>query len=152
MLNGKRLTSFFQKGTVSIRAYEGIDSCGEFISISLETVSNGRPQNVLSLSLGGIPKAPETYQIEEQVTHCKKTGTINAIGSTILDYDMAGNSYRVLPSPDNYLEVTSYDLATREVKGSFKVTMVIDRKVNSAEIFTFPDTLQYVGTAFHTRY
>jgi len=152
MLNGRPLASFFSKGTVAIMGHERSDSCGQFMSIAFSVVSKGRPQNMLELTLVDVPKAAGSYQIGEHRSICKNPGIINAAASTIIDYDMSGNSYKLLPSSVNYLELTAHDPVTGEVKGTFQVTMVVDRKVNSSEIFAFPDILRYVGTAFHTRY
>lgn len=151
-LNEKPFERFFSNGTVSIMGFETSDSCTQHISIALSVVSQKRPQNMLEFRLIYVPKSRGRYGVGVSRNDCSNKEAISVVGSTLIDYDMLGSTYKALQSDDSYLEIISYDEKTGEIKGNFQVTLVVDNKVDHSNFFGFPDTLHCVGTAFHTKH
>lgn len=68
---------------------------------------------------------------------------------TMLSYgDVGGDSYYVSDSEDNYLQIDSYNAKTKEIKGSFQLTLVA-RKPRSSD--ALPDTLRFRNGRFYTK-
>lgn len=65
------------------------------------------------------------------------------------DGDVGEDTYRVLESHDNYLEVSEYLPSTQEIKGKFQITMVLD---DIAFGHHLPDTLRFTEGKFHTKF
>ncbi len=66
------------------------------------------------------------------------------------DGDVSQDNYDVLETADNYIVIDFYNTNTMEVKGSFQVTLVINRR-SLNDPSTLPDTLRFTNGLFHTK-
>lgn len=64
------------------------------------------------------------------------------------DGDVGGDCFYTADSEENYIQIDSYNEKTREIKGSFLLTLVA-RKPRSSN--ALPDTLRFRKGRFHTR-
>lgn len=64
------------------------------------------------------------------------------------DGDVAGDGYKTVESEDNYIQIDDYDAASRQIKGSFQITLAI---VQPRQSNALPDTLRFLNGRFHTR-
>lgn len=66
------------------------------------------------------------------------------------DGDVSQDNYDVLETEDNYIVIDFYNTNTQEVKGSFQVTFVINRR-SANNPSSLPDTLRFTNGIFHTK-
>jgi hypothetical protein len=71
-----------------------------------------------------------------------------AFFTLISDGDVSGNSYYTVDSEDNYIQIDTYNSKTKEIWGSFQLTLAIYRPRYSDAL---PDTLRFRNGRFHTK-
>jgi hypothetical protein len=71
-----------------------------------------------------------------------------ALFELLSDGDVGGDCFYTADSEDNYIQIDSYNENTKEIKGSFHLTLVA-RKPRSSNVL--PDTLRFRNGRFHTR-
>ena len=64
------------------------------------------------------------------------------------DGDVFGDSYKVLASEENYVEIESYNSKTKEIWGNFQITFVLEE---SGPSHVLADTLRFKNGRFHTK-
>ncbi len=102
-----------------------------------------------------IPPAAGTYPVRIFRT-CQEDTFVGADYNLMgADGDVLLDSYRVLETEDNWVQVTDYNANTGEVKGTFQISFVhgsIQDVVKREKVVTsFPDTIRFTGGQFHTR-
>ncbi|MFN0214141.1 MAG: hypothetical protein ACKVT2_07780 [Saprospiraceae bacterium] len=66
----------------------------------------------------------------------------------ILDDDVILGNYKVLESDSSsYITLMSYDSISRELKGTFDITFIVDHRPDAS----YPDTIRFRNGQFHTR-
>jgi len=68
--------------------------------------------------------------------------------TSISDGDVAGDVYNVLNSEDNFIEIDDYKVSTKEIKGRFQITFIVESKRYGHYL---PDTLRFLNGRFHTK-
>lgn len=66
------------------------------------------------------------------------------------DGDVSQDDYDVLETADNFIIIDSFDTNKEEVKGSFQITLVINRR-SLNDPSPLPDTLRFTNGIFHTK-
>ncbi|PSL19226.1 hypothetical protein CLV60_12715 [Dyadobacter jiangsuensis] len=72
-----------------------------------------------------------------------------ALFELLSDGDVAGDSFYLVDSEDNYIQIDSYNSGTKEIKGSFQLTLANARIPRSSN--ALPDTLRFRNGRFHTK-
>lgn len=148
-LNGERLTRLFPPEQQEARAvYAGyFKEPTDPISINFVFYD---ADNFLKAGFSWTKLSTETgtFAIQEDEKDTVNDLEVKADFYTLIGGDVLGNSYKVLPSPDNYFALESYDEASRVMKGSFSVTFVLASNKNDRD---FPDTLRLTDGRFETR-
>ena len=72
-----------------------------------------------------------------------------ALFELLSDGDVAGDSFYTVDSEDNYIQIDSYNPKTKEIKGSFQLTLANARIPRSSN--ALPDTLRFRNGRFHTK-
>ncbi len=66
----------------------------------------------------------------------------------ILEDDIILGNYTVLESDSSsFITLTSYDSTSKELKGIFDITFIVDHRPNAS----YPDTIRFRNGRFHTR-
>jgi hypothetical protein len=104
------------------------------------------------LSIDKIPLQPGIYEIINRISyHCDDADPAYGEFMTITaDGDVLEDEYNVVETEDNFLRIDSYDSRTKEIKGSFEVTFVIQYRSPASES-PLPDTLRFTDAVFHTK-
>lgn len=66
----------------------------------------------------------------------------------VSDGDVSGDLFYTADSEDNYIQIDSYNEKTKEIKGSFQLTLAIQMPRRSNAL---PDTLRFRNGRFHTK-
>lgn len=148
-LNGEKLTSLFPPDRqVARAAYSGIfEQTTDPVSIYFGFLDS---QNAIRASLSWKKLSVDTgrFTIGEANNSGNDHPEVTASFHTIVGGDVSGKSYKVLPSADNYFTLDSYDENTKEMKGTFNVTFVVNSYGDERD---FPDTLRLTEGRFQTR-
>jgi hypothetical protein len=64
------------------------------------------------------------------------------------NYDLNNEVYNSIIREGNYIRIEDFNPETREIKGSFEVTMALERRGGER---TLPDTLHFTEGHFHTK-
>ncbi|MDX1913760.1 MAG: hypothetical protein SFV22_19850 [Saprospiraceae bacterium] len=120
------------------------DYQGKGFQISIDSLDKyGIPQE--SLTFSKVPFQPgksylfDTYQQTDD-------GLVGA-HYFILDDDVLIGSYKVVEDSTSFITLTSYDSTSRELKGIFEATFVVEHRPDP----TYPDTIRFRNGHFHTR-
>ena len=109
--------------------------------------SNGFKQQVLYFDQIPLRKGRFLLTSEEN-KYCIDNGHIRALLHSQLYDDQSGDSFRILPKSDSYLQINSLNMATGEISGEFKFTMVVYGIKDDSSL---PDTLRFTNGRFHTK-
>jgi len=106
--------------------------------------------NLLKAGLSWAILSPDTgtFAIQEDEKAAVSDLAVKAEFYTLIGGDVLGNSYKVLPSIDNYFTLESYEASSRVMKGNFNVTFVLASNKNDRD---FPDTLRFTDGRFETK-
>ncbi|MCE7062653.1 hypothetical protein [Dyadobacter sp. CY343] len=98
-----------------------------------------------------IPQKAGKYDIIPSTPyHCDEQDPVYAELYTITqDGDVVGDVYTTLKGSDSYLEIEKYNQVTGETKGTFKLTMVVEKRGGEPAL---PDTLYFTDGKFHTKF
>ena len=95
------------------------------------------------LSYGEVGKMPITYKFPNNYS----CDSVPIAYFHMSKGDVGIANYYVLKKSDSFINVESYDLATKEVKGTFNITFLADgTSENSRRIY--PDTIRFTGAKF----
>lgn len=72
-----------------------------------------------------------------------------ALFELLSDGDVVGDFFYTVDSEDNYIQIDSYNAETKEIKGSFQLTLANARKPRSSD--ALPDTLRFRNGRFYTK-
>jgi len=102
-----------------------------------------------------IPPAVGTYPVRIFRT-CREDTFVGANFHLLgADGDVLLDSYRVLETEDNWVQVTDYNANTGEIKGTFQIAFVhgsiYDVVKREKFVTSFPDTVRFTNGQFHTR-
>ncbi|MCF2489597.1 hypothetical protein [Dyadobacter sp. CY347] len=109
--------------------------------------SNGYKQQVLFFDQ--IPLSQGKYLLtSEENESCIDNGKVRArLDSEIYD-DQPGDTFKILPKSESYLQINSLNMATGEIFGEFNFTMVVCGVKDDSNL---PDTLRLTNGKFHTK-
>ena len=104
------------------------------------------------IAVGKIPPIIGTYPVEV-MRNCNVSTAVGANYSLLgADGDVLMDSYKVLESENNFVEVTSYHASTGEIKGNFNITFVFNTGFDRRkDVQSIPDTVRFTNGQFHTR-
>ena len=103
-----------------------------------------------SFELVKIPSVKGKFKIVPfQNGHCDESDPVYAnLYTWTSDGDVLGDTYNVLTTENNFVEITSYNPDTKEIKGKFEVTFVLERRGSN---HILADTLRFQNGHFHTK-
>ncbi len=118
-----------------------------------KSTSEGIRREVLSITK--IPPAVGTYPVHI-FKNCQENKLVGSGYSLVgADGDVLLDSYRVLETEDNWVEVTDYNANTGEIRGNFQIAFVhggaYDVVKREKVVTSFPDTVRFTNGQFHTR-
>nr|WP_295929694.1 hypothetical protein [uncultured Dyadobacter sp.] len=80
---------------------------------------------------------------------CQSSSELHvALYELLSDGDVGGDCYYTVDSENNYIQIDSYNEKTKEIKGSFQLTLAA-RKPRSSD--ALPDTLRFRNGRFYTK-
>lgn len=146
-LNGRELTDQYP---VKLREAYTIkdnprDGCEEPIRIGFKFYDKknllraGLVWQKTDLSLG-------KFQVKGRNVSCELGPEVGIDFYSIIGGDVSGDQYDVIPSPENFFELLSYDEAGKKVRGKFAITLVNRSKIDRL----FPDTVRLTDGNFET--
>jgi hypothetical protein len=153
-MNGKAWGQSYPEGFQEIRAdtFQGgnaEDQCPEeshWISFDWYNNKGFHRENLI---LRKIPLVAGKYKVIPNPSQCKMTDPVYAMFYTSIDDgDVLGDSYRILSTYDNFVQVDNYDTYTKEIRGKFQLKFVLASK---APRHVLPDTLQFTEGRFYTK-
>lgn len=97
-----------------------------------------------SLTFGAIPYKLGKFELLGTITACRPD-TIPAARFYTNEYDVGKDTYEVLKSEKNYIQLTKIDRATGYIEGEFMMTFIRVRKGSRSE---YPDTLRFQPSHF----
>lgn len=122
--------------------------------IHLNPIATAQKEGILTLEIPGkakpiIAEASEVryYSSADYEWIGKTDENRGTIIIQIYD-DQPGDSFRILPKSDSYLQINSLNMATGEISGEFKFTMVVYGIKDDSSL---PDTLRFTNGRFHTK-
>jgi hypothetical protein len=97
-----------------------------------------------------IPRLKGRYQIVPSVyLHCNEQDPVYGELYTLnQDGDVVGDVYNTLEGADNYFQIDKIDNQTQEIKGSFQLTLVMEKRGDESRL---PDTLRFTDGKFHAK-
>ncbi|MEO6283276.1 MAG: hypothetical protein ABIN80_08325 [Dyadobacter sp.] len=97
-----------------------------------------------------IPIAVGRYPIVPSIQfHCSEDDPVYGNLFTIKqDGDVVGEFYNTLTGPDNYIQIDEFNCDTKEIKGHFQLTLLIEKR---GDIPALSDTLHFTEGKFHTK-
>jgi len=99
-----------------------------------------------SLSFSKVPFQPGQYPLTNTFPQTDD-GLVGA-HYFVLDDDVILGNYAVLESDSSsFITLTSYDSISKELKGVFDITFIVDNRPNAS----YPDTIRFRNGQFHTR-
>lgn len=103
-----------------------------------------------SLTLMKVPIAKGKYKVQPSVLgYCSDNDSVYGIFYTMIDDGcVSGDVYKILDSADNFLQIDDYNAKSKEIKGAFQLTFVLERE---GADHTLPDTLRFTSGKFHTK-
>jgi hypothetical protein len=153
-MNGKEWGQSYPGGFQEIRGntFQGgkaEDQCPEEnYWIRLEWY-NKQGFNREELFLKKVPLKVGKYKVIPFTPNCQMTDPVYAIFFTSIDDgDVLGDTYTILPTYDNFIQVDNYDAYTKEIKGKFQLKFVVETKTSG---HVLPDTLQLTEGRFYTK-
>lgn len=81
-------------------------------------------------------------------TDCQVNEDVQAVLHTCND-DVGLNSYYIIDSEDNYIQIDRYNKKNQEVKGTFQLTFAVRKNRSPGD--PLPDTLRFRNGRFHTK-
>ena len=97
-----------------------------------------------------IPNQEGIYPLTGRGSNCEPDSSPSASFATSEDDgDVGKDYYEVLRTEESYLAVASFDPATKEIRGTFRVTFLI--KNRSRTLPTYPDTVRFTNGEFRTK-
>ncbi len=98
-----------------------------------------------SLSFSNIPPQVGSYVVTKRVLW-EYEGARGYY--SIFDIDVPLGDYNIINGAEsNYIAIDSYDTVSREIKGRFEVTMLVNKRPSADA----PDTVRFTQGTFHTR-
>lgn len=153
-MNGKVWGQSYPNGFQEIRGHTtsggtNINQCPEESYWILLEWYNKQGFNREELFLKKIPLKAGKYKVIPFTPNCQMTDPIYAIFYTSIDDgDVLGDTYNLLPTYDNFVQVDNYDNYTKEIRGKFQLTFVVATKAYGHFL---PDTLRLTEGSFHTK-
>jgi hypothetical protein len=96
-----------------------------------------------------VPLMKGKYKVDPYVDEsCQLQDPIYSFFDTTIGGDVSGDYYKILSSEDNFLQVENYNPKSKEIKGSFQVTFVLER---AGYGHTLPDTMRFTDGRFFTK-
>jgi hypothetical protein len=97
-----------------------------------------------------IPKSVGKHRIIASIpSHCNELDPAYGEFYTIIQDGCAvGDIYNTLKGEDNFVQIEQFDKKTGEIKGTFQLTLVIEKRGVEPML---PDTLRFTNGRFHTR-
>jgi hypothetical protein len=115
------------------------------VNISIDSLMNDY-YTTKSLEIYRVPVYLGTYRIFDNLP--KINDSIVRAKYYFVDYDVLYGTYKVLESDSSsFITVTSYDSVSKEVKGTFDVTLV--KEISPGP--NAPDTIRFRNGMFHTK-
>lgn len=109
---------------------------------------NGSPY-MERLSIAPLPHSNGIYDLFDVKTiNVLESDSIQAFYSTSFG-DVLGDTYRPDNNSNNYIEILEYNACTKEIRGTFNVTLVLSKDDASGP--PPPDTLKFTNGTFHTK-
>lgn len=100
--------------------------------------------NFETLSFGAIPYKLGKFELLGTITACRPD-TLPTARFYTNEYDVGKDTYEVLKSEKNYIQLTKIDKATGYIEGEFTMTFIRTRKGSKSE---YPDTLRFQPSHF----
>lgn len=152
-VNGKQWNKTYNNAYQATYARDGTYGsaipCETYITLSSELYNE---DNYLRQTFLFIKLHPEKgrYEIVPFVNgYCDEQDPVYANFHTwTSDGDVVGDNYSVLSGEDNFFEIESYNPNTKEMKGKFEVTFVLERQGWGHFL---ADTLRFKNGRFHTK-
>ncbi|MCE6990616.1 hypothetical protein [Dyadobacter sp. CY323] len=103
-----------------------------------------------NLYLKKVPIVKGKYKVIPYIMdHCNESDPVYGILYTWIDDGcVIGDEYKILESENNFLQIESYNEKSKEIKGTFQLTFVLEREGSD---HTLPDTLRFREGKFHTK-
>ncbi|GAA4446656.1 hypothetical protein GCM10023091_40170 [Ravibacter arvi] len=86
------------------------------------------------------------FQVQGRKADCDQGTYVGVNFYSMIGGDVSGDYYDVIPSPENFFELLSYDEAGKKVRGKFAITLVNRSKIDRL----FPDTVRLTDGNFET--
>ncbi|MCE6990618.1 hypothetical protein [Dyadobacter sp. CY323] len=136
------------QGLISTGAVGSAMPCkGEFYYINSELYTD-RGEVRQHLSLIKVPIVKGKYKVTPYINgHCSDSDPVYGILYTQFG-DVMDDQYNILTSESNFLQIDSYDDKSKEIKGTFQLTFVLERAGSGQ---TLPDTIRFREGKFHTK-
>lgn len=115
-----------------------------------EFASNG--SKLTTLTLANVPKKPTSvltkFKVDYQSLYCGS----DTIGCTFTaaNAELPWGIYKPVKSSQTKLTIQSFDSATGEIKGTYSIIMVPDRRLGTGTT-SGPDTLRFQNCSFTTK-
>jgi len=103
--------------------------------------------HIYGLSFNKTGKIPLTYRFPDNSCDSIPTASFSMTGS---DGDVTIAYYLVSKKSASYINIDSYEINTKEVKGTFDITFVADG-TSARTRAIYPDTIRFTGAKFTTR-
>lgn len=148
-VNGKDWSKTYKNAYQIIQGWNDNNSIAESCSlISILNSPNGAGRQELSFQ--NIPCKKGRYTIiKNSPDNNQYSGFVyGAFYTLVSDGDVSGDTYRVLDTEEAYLQIDEIITKTKEIKGTFQVTFVINQPRRHVAL---PDTLRFLNGRFHTK-
>ena len=149
MLNGENFLSQFTN-----KSSAGLDEgCYDNRFVLSSRYQNQEEIERIVFAIVGIPLELGTYTIHRKETsedRCLRDVVDANFHTLVSDGDALGDSYLPVETEENYITLTSYNEDTREVKGTFQITLAVELEDHRPRktVLDAPDTIRLTDGRF----